>query len=50
MTKEVDRCKIALSHALAGETVSLVCSGDAGVYGMAGVMLEVCLLYTSRCV
>ncbi len=45
MTKEVDRCKIALSHALAGETVSLVCSGDAGVYGMAGVMLEVAQPY-----
>ncbi len=41
MKREVERCKIALRHALAGQTVSMVCSGDAGVYGMAGVMLEV---------
>ncbi len=41
MTQEVDRCKIALEEALAGKTVSFVCSGDAGVYGMAGIMAEV---------
>ena len=41
MKKEVDRCQMALDYALAGETVSMVCSGDAGVYGMAGVMMEV---------
>ena len=41
MTREVDRCQMALEYALAGETVSMVCSGDAGVYGMAGVMMEV---------
>lgn len=41
MKKEVDRCQMALEYALAGETVSMVCSGDAGVYGMAGVMMEV---------
>ncbi len=41
MTKEVDRCQMALDAALAGKTVAMVCSGDAGVYGMAGVMLEV---------
>lgn len=41
MKKEVDRCKIALQYAKDGKTVSLVCSGDAGVYGMAGIMLEV---------
>lgn len=41
MTKEVDRCKIALEQALLGKTVAMVCSGDAGVYGMAGVMIEV---------
>lgn len=41
MKKEVDRCKMVLDEALKGQTVSLVCSGDAGVYGMAGLMYEV---------
>lgn len=41
MKQEVDRCKIALNYALEGNTVSMVCSGDAGVYGMAGIMFEV---------
>ena len=41
MKKEVDRCAIALKCAEAGDTVAFVCSGDAGVYGMAGVMMEV---------
>lgn len=41
MKKEVDRCKIALDYALRGKKVAFVCSGDAGVYGMAGVMAEV---------
>ncbi|MGE4283631.1 MAG: precorrin-3B C(17)-methyltransferase [Clostridia bacterium] len=41
MRKEIDRCRFALEKALEGKTVSLVSSGDAGVYGMAGIMLEV---------
>lgn len=41
MKQEVDRCKMALEAALEGKTVAFVCSGDAGVYGMAGVMAEV---------
>jgi precorrin-3B C17-methyltransferase len=40
MTKEVDRCRVALERAGAGETVSLVSSGDPGIYGMAGLVLE----------
>ncbi len=40
MTKEQDRCMAALAEAAAGNTVSMVCSGDAGIYGMAGLMLE----------
>lgn len=40
MRSEVDRCRRALSRALEGEEVALVCSGDAGVYGMAGLVLE----------
>lgn len=40
MTKEADRCKAAIDEVVAGNTVSLVSSGDAGVYGMAGLALE----------
>ncbi len=40
MTKEVDRCRQAISLACEGKTVALVSSGDAGVYGMAGLVLE----------
>ena len=41
MKKEVDRCVIAFEEAKKGKTVSMICSGDAGVYGMAGLMYEV---------
>ena len=42
MRQELERVNLALDRALAGETVSLVSSGDAGIYGMAGLVLEVC--------
>jgi precorrin-3B C17-methyltransferase len=41
MGKEVDRAKTAIQKALAGKRVVVISSGDAGVYGMAGVVLEV---------
>ena len=41
MTKEVDRCTEVLELARQGKIVSLISSGDAGVYGMAGIMLEI---------
>ena len=41
MTKEVDRCILAFDEAMKGKTVSMICSGDAGVYGMAGLMYEI---------
>jgi precorrin-3B C17-methyltransferase len=41
MGKEVERAKIAVSKALEGKRVVVVSSGDPGVYGMAGVVLEV---------
>ncbi|WP_243118906.1 precorrin-3B C(17)-methyltransferase [Anaerostipes rhamnosivorans] len=41
MTKEADRCRMAFSEAQKGRTVSMICSGDAGVYGMAGLMYEI---------
>jgi cobalt-precorrin 5A hydrolase/precorrin-3B C17-methyltransferase len=37
---EVVRAKEALAEAAAGRRVALVCSGDAGVYAMASVTLE----------
>lgn len=42
MTREVDRCTAARDAARAGKTVAVVSSGDAGIYGMAGLMFEVC--------
>lgn len=41
MKKEVDRCVLAFEEAEKGKVVSMICSGDAGVYGMAGLMYEV---------
>jgi len=40
MTQETQRCEAALDRAAGGETVALVSSGDSGVYGMAGLALE----------
>lgn len=45
MKKEAERCHIAVGEALKGRTVAMVCSGDAGVYGMAGLMYEVAQQY-----
>lgn len=40
MKNEAERCADALRRSLAGQTVGLVSSGDPGIYGMAGIMLE----------
>jgi adenosylcobyric acid synthase len=40
MMKEVERCREALRIAASGRTVALVSGGDAGIYGMAGLVLE----------
>ena len=45
MKKEVDRCVMAFEEAKKGKVVSMICSGDAGVYGMAGLMYEVGVNY-----
>lgn len=45
MKKEVDRCVMAFEEAMKGKTVSMICSGDAGVYGMSGLMYEVGVNY-----
>lgn len=41
MRKEVERCKLAIEEALKGKTVAMISSGDAGVYGMAGIMYQI---------
>lgn len=40
MRRELERCMWAIDTAESGKTVAMVCSGDAGVYGMAGPVLE----------
>ena len=45
MKRELERCRWALETAAAGRTTAMVCSGDAGVYGMAGPLLELAADY-----
>ena len=40
MRKEVDRCQDAIDIAKTGKKVAVISSGDAGIYGMAGLILE----------
>ncbi len=40
MKQEIDRCKKAIEVAKEGKNVAVISSGDAGVYGMAGLVLE----------
>ncbi len=42
MKKEIDRAKTAIDHAMAGQKTAIISSGDAGIYGMAGLVLEIC--------
>ncbi len=41
LSEETDRARQAVELVLGGKTVALVSGGDVGVYGMAGVALEV---------
>lgn len=45
MKKEKERCVLAFEEAAKGQEVAMICSGDAGVYGMAGLMYEVSVNY-----
>ena len=45
MRKEVERCKLAIEEALKGKIVAMISSGDAGVYGMAGIMYQIAAEY-----
>jgi len=40
MMKEMERCRDALRFAASGRTTALVSGGDSGIYGMAGLVLE----------
>lgn len=40
MRQEIDRCKQAVEIAKTGKKVAVISSGDAGIYGMAGLILE----------
>ena len=45
MRKEVERCELALKKAAEGKDVAMICSGDAGVYGMTGLIEELAVKY-----
>lgn len=45
MMREIERCRIALEQAAEGKKIALICSGDAGIYGMASPALELCSEY-----
>ena len=45
MRREEERCALALREAAKGRKVALICSGDAGVYGLAGLVLEMAAEY-----
>ena len=45
MRREVERCRLAFEEARKGQTVAMICSGDAGIYGMTGVMEELLAEY-----
>ena len=45
MMREVERCRLALEQAAAGRLTAMVCSGDAGIYGMASPILEMAAEY-----
>ena len=40
MMREADRCRMALEEAEKGKNVAMVCSGDSGIYGMAGLVYQ----------
>lgn len=45
MKKEEERCRWAIEKTLEGKKVALVCSGDSGVYGLAGLVYELAADY-----
>lgn len=45
MMREAERCRMALELAAKGKRVAVVSSGDPGIYGMAGLILELAMQY-----
>lgn len=45
MRGEVERCHLAFQEAISGKEVAMISSGDAGIYGMAGLMYEIGIDY-----
>lgn len=41
MRQEKERCELCFQKAEAGKCVAMICSGDAGIYGMASLMYEI---------
>lgn len=41
MKKEIERCHLCFAEAQKGKKTAMVCSGDAGIYGMASLMYEI---------
>jgi precorrin-3B C17-methyltransferase len=41
MGNEKERCELAVKEALSGKRVAIISSGDAGIFGMAGLVLEI---------
>lgn len=41
MKQEMERCRLAFAEAAKGKNTAMVCSGDAGIYGMASLMFEI---------
>lgn len=48
MMQEVERCQKAVEAALAGKKVAVISSGDPGIYGMAGLVLELAMKYPAE--
>ena len=43
MMQEIERCQMAIDEALKGKNVAVISSGDAGIYGMAGLVIDMIL-------
>ena len=41
MMQEEKRCRMAFEEAMKGKKVAMICSGDAGIYGMASLMYDI---------
>lgn len=47
MKREIERCRMCFEEAIKGNRVAMICSGDAGIYGMAAPMYELLKEYDS---